>query len=389
MKNRLIIILVLALALALPVFAQEEAAPIKLAEIELFNQGLLVRAVKEEQPSFKDEGHYLVRGEGYELLLGSEDVSQDSLVLGAAIHWIGEHAQEQAQEEKLTGPRDIVPGISLETLLGRFRNDNQYLAGRQDSAVLYIDGELPSAVSVGFIARDGQTVQLVEHDVYYQAGEGVMREGIQFTIESGDVTAIRSFADLTALSQQAAAEELQVLRDLQEENAYIAYGDMVGSQLAREDMELGGLDYFDTDYTAAVAHLGEPANEERHEDSDGSTLISCQWPGLEAVFRQKDGQSRAERITAVGDSLFEGPRGLRLGDTLAQALSSFEHSGTLEEDGGALYGDAKNQVAPYGMMRINPDNVMLYYAIQTETGKAGLVMEFVEDTLVSMSLTAL
>ena len=40
-------------------------------------------------------------------------------------------------------------------------------------------------------------------------------------------------------------------------------------------------------------------------------------------------------------------------------------------------------------MRINPENTMLYYAIATETGKAGLVMEFVEDILVSMSLTTL
>ena len=387
MKNRLMIILALILMLAMPTLAEEEAASIKLAEIELFNQTLLERAMAEEQPTFLDEGNYIVRGEGYELLLGSEDVSTDSLVLGAAIHWIGERAQ--TADNKLTGPRDTAPGMSLETLLARFANDNQYLAGRPDSAVLYIDGELPAAVSVGFITRDGQNVQMVEHDVYYQAGEGVMREGIQFTIESGDITAIRTFAAKEALSQQAAADELQALRDLQEENAYIAFGDMAGSRLAREDMVLAGLDFFDTDYQAAVTALGEPANEERHEDSDGSTLITCQWPGLEAVFRQKDGASRAIRITAQGEGVFEGPRGLRLGDTLAQALSRFEHSGTLDEDGGALYGDAQNQQAPYGLMRINPENTMLYYAIATETGKAGLVMEFVDDILVSMSLTTL
>ena len=109
---------------------------------------------------------------------------------------------------------------------------------------------------------------------------------------------------------------------------------------------------------------------------------------LEAVFRQKDGASApfaSQRRAKVSLK----PARAAAGDTLAQALSRFEHSGTLDEDGGALYGDAQNQQAPYGLMRINPENTMLYYAIATETGKAGLVMEFVDDILVSMSLTTL
>ena len=87
--------------------------------------------------------------------------------------------------------------------------------------------------------------------------------------------------------------------------------------------------------------------------------------------------------------LLKGPRGVRLEDTLAQALSRFPHGGVLGEAGGTLYGDAENQVPPYGLMRIEADSTLLYYAFEAEAGKAGLVLAFVDDALVSMTLTYL
>jgi len=389
MKNRVFALLLALLMLALPgAVAEEEAPPmpLKLAEIEQFNQLLLERAVADGLPSFAGDGGFVVRGEGYELLLAGADVSSDSLVLSAALLWAGEHGEDEAALP-LTGPRDSQPGMSVEALLQLFPNDNDHLAGRRDSAVLYMDGELPAAVSAGFLLRDGQAVQLVEYDVYYQAGDGVVRAGIQYTVQENFVTALRSFVGKDALSQQAAAEELQKLGELQEETSYIAYADTLEGKLSREDMVLGGLDFFDTDYQAAVSILGEPANEERHQDGD-SEIITCQWPGLEAVFTLKEGVSRTMRLS-VQEGLLEGPRGLRLEDTLAQALSRFPHGGVLGEAGGTLYGDAENQVPPYGLMRIEADSTLLYYAFEAEAGKAGLVLAFVDDALVSMTLTYL
>lgn len=393
MKNRLFAWLLVFCLLILPgAYAGEpeaEAAPLRLAEIEQFNQALLTRAVADGLPSFPAEGGHLVRGEGYELLLAGEDVSPDSLVLSAALLWAGEHGEDEGglAGPVLAGPRDSKPGMSVETLMALFPNDNAFLAGRRDSAVLYMDGQLPAAVSAGFILRDGQVMQQVEYDVYHQAGEGVVRTGIQYTVEENFVTALRSFVAREAMGQQEAAEELQKLAALQEEHSYLAYTDTLEGKLSREDMVLNGLDFFDTDYQAAQLALGEPANEERHQDGDRE-IISCQWPGLEAVFTLKDGVSRMARLS-VKEGSFEGPRGLRLGDTLAQALSRFPHNGVLGESGGALYGDAENQVPPYGLMQIYEDSTLLYYAIEAGGGTAGLVLTFVDDALVAMTLTYL
>lgn len=383
MKRLLIALLCLVLLPALPL-AEEAPEPMKLAEIEQFNQALLERAIAEELPPFAGEGGFLVRGEDYEVLLAGQDLSPDSLVLSAALTQPGHEGETGAP----AGPRGSRPGMAAEELLALFPNDNPSLAGRQDSAALYVSGELPAAVSTGFVLRDGQSLSLIEYDVYYQAGEGVIRAGLQYTVEGGFVTAIRSFVSMDALGQDAAAEELGKLYDLQESNEYIAFGERGGSRLTREDMALAGLDFFDSDYEAAVNVLGGTANEEKLQDSDGSELLTCQWPGFEAVFSFKSGESRARRLTVNGGA-FEGPRGLRLGDTLAQAISRFEHTGEVTPEGGALYGGAEAQEPPYGLMVVSSESTLLYYAIQAESGKAGLILEFVDDLLVSMTLTYL
>ena len=384
MKRFAVLLFCVSLLLVPQALAQEAPEPMKLAEIEQFNQALLERAIKEELPPFAAEGGFVVRGVDYELLLAGEDVSGDSLVISAALLGLGQ--EEEGGEP--AGPRTSVPGMKAEDLIALYPNDNPYLAGRQDSAALYIAGELPAAVSTGFLLRDGQALQLVEYDVYYQAGEGVVRTGIQYTVEQGFVTAVRSFISMEPLSQQAAADELANLRALQEQNEYIAFGDRDGSRLTREDLVLSGLDFFDADYEAAVNVLGAPSNEERLDDSDGGKLIICQWPGMEAVFTQAEGTQRAQRLTVNGGT-YEGPRGLRLGDTLAQAISRFEHAGELRDNGSALYGDALNQVPPYGLMVTGTESTLLYYAIDAQAGKAGLIMEFVDDLMVSMTLTYL
>ncbi len=379
------ICLLAGLLLALPLLPLAEAAPepLRLAEIEQFNQMLLERAVAEGQETFPGEGGYLVRGEEYELLLAGEDVSADSVVLSAALG--GGH--EENGEKTWEGPRGSRPDMLVEELLALFLNDNPNLSGRADSAALYIAGELPAATHTGFILRDGRRVQLVEYDVYYQAEQGVVRAGIQFTVEQGFVSFIRSFASPQALSQEEAGQELAKLRELQEQHAYIALGVKDGSQLAREDFVLGGLDFFDASPEAAKALLGPAVDEQSLEDSDGGKLLVLQWEGYEAVFSLRAEGSLAQRLQVFGGA-FEGPRGLRLGDTLAQAISRFEHTGDAAQPG-ALYGDAQGQVPPYGLLVQSDDSSLLYYVIEAQAGKAALMLEFVDDLLVSMTLTYL
>ncbi len=378
MKRLLVILMSLLLVAGSLALAEEARGPLTLAEIEAFNEALLARGAKEELTTRALDDHYLAMGKGYELTLSSSDISDDSVVLGAAI---GVDAQGISE---LKGPRGIQVGSAVEELLKTYPNDNPYLAGNQDGAVLYISGILPAAVYTAFVVRDGQAISLVEYNVYHQVDNGVARAGLQYTIDQGVVRAIRSFMTQEALSQTEAQEAISRLAALQEENSVVTNAGDLGTPLEREDMSFGQMDFFDLTPEGAKAALGEPEFEEKA----GAGLLTLQWPGVEAVFSlDKDGKAlRAERVT-VTDGNLEGPRGLRLGQTLAQVISLFAHGEDLPENGGFLYG--KEQTPPYGSLVVGGDYVSLYYVIEAEGGNAGLVLTVMENKLVSMALTYL
>lgn len=382
MKRLFALMTAALLMLALtPALAQEAPGPLTLAEIEAFNAAILARADKEEPTVRQLEGAYIALGKGYELTLSSADISNDSVVLGAAV------TLEGAGEQDLADPRGVQVESAAEELLAKYPNDNPYLAGNSDGAVLYIAGELPAAVYTGFVVRDGQTVSLIEYNVYYQVDGGVARAGMQYTLAEGKVRAIRSFVTQEALSQAEAQQALARLSELQEENSVVTNAGAPGTPLEREDLAIGGLDFFDLTPESAKGILGEPEHEEKAESEQGS-LLTAQWPGVEAVFSQdKAGKLiKTERVTVDGGSL-SGPRGLRLGSTLAQAISLFAHGTELPEEGGFLYG--KDQTPPYGSLVVGSEYTTLYYVIDSAQGNAGLILTFLEDKLVSMSMTYL
>ncbi len=381
MKRLTALLMALLLLLGAFALAEEAPGPLTLAEIEAFNAAILARGVKDDLTVRQLGDAYIAQGVGYELTIASEDLSEDTVVLGAAV------SLDAALDETLAGPRGIMVENTAEELLGKFANDNPYLAGNRDSAVLYIAGQLPAAVYTGVVVRDGQSLNLVEYTVYHQVDGGVSRAGMQYTITEGKVRAIRSFMAEDALSQEAAQEALNSLAALQEENSVVTNAGDIGTPLAREDMAIGGLDFFDLTPETAKAILGEPEHEE-NADSAGGSLLTVQWPGVEAVFSlDESGKARrVERIT-VNDGQLEGPRGLRLGQNLAQVISLFAHGVDLPVEGGPLYG--QGQTPPYGSMVVGGEYTSLYYVIEADGGSAGLVLTLMDDTLVSMSLTYL
>lgn len=382
MKRLLCLVLVLVMALSGAALAQNDPAPLALAEIEAFNQALLNQAIKDKLMPIAQENAFAVLGDMYELQLSTPDLSFDSVVDQAAM------TRKGPPTEGLSGPRGTRTDMTAGEVLSLFPNDNPFLSGSQDAAVLYIRGELPAAVHTGFVLRDGQRLMLIEYDVYYQTEQGVTRAGLQFTLDEGEVSAIRSFISASPMSQEEARESLAGLRKTQEQTDYLAYQVQEGSELTREDMTLAGLDFFDVTPETAIAVLGEPANQEEIKDGENEVFISQQWPGLEIMFEKTGEQTIASSITLT-EGRQEGPRGIRMGDSLAQIISLFQHGSDLPLSGGALYGDAENQTPPYGALVTRPEGISLYYVISTERGNAALIMDFIQDTLVSMTLSYL
>ncbi len=340
MKRLLVILMSLLLVAGSLALAEEARGPLTLAEIEAFNEALLARGAKEELTTRALEDHYLAMGKGYELTLSSSDISDDSVVLGAAI---GVDAQGISE---LKGPRGIQVGSAVEELLKAYPNDNPYLAGNQDGAVLYISGILPAAVYTAFVVRDGQAISLVEYNVYHQVDNGVARAGLQYTIDQGVVRAIRSFMTQEALSQTGTAEAQEATAAWRPCRRRTAWSPTpaTGHPLEREDMSFGQMDFFDLTPGGRQGRAGRAGKAFEEAGAGLHPAVA----GVEAVFSlDKDGKAlRAER--ASPSPTHPGPRGLRLGQTLAQVISLFAH-GDLPENGGFLYG--KEQTPPYGSLR--------------------------------------
>ncbi len=378
--------LTLALALMvalLPAMAeqQEVTGPLTMDELHALSQALIERAQTYEGGAINQaEEGFLFEGIGYSLNLSSEDLSLDTVLLGAEINMGSIH------EDGLQGPRGIGVSSTLQETLDAYPNDNPMLKGTMTGAVLYISGGLPEGAAIGQVIRDGQEVKLVDHAVYQASGDAVIRQGLQYLIEQDSVVAIRYYGGGDILTAEQAEAEVNAAVQLQEQTNYFAYDTQTPAPFAREDLRFVGLDFLDVSPELAIESLGEAVHEERVEDSTGEELRIMQWEGVEITFvYAEDGTfSRAERITVTAPGL-EGPRGLRVGTLLSTAVKRFENPGEPPVASMALYGDAENQQPPYGRLDVEGLEARLYFAIAQDDSVVLFNALFLNDELVEMS----
>lgn len=383
MKRMLVILMVLFLLQVSFALAGEQPGYLSVEELKGFTEGLIAKALQDKLEVARTPDGLAALGDGYTLYLTSEDLSWDSLLSGAVL------TGDVHDAEPLAGPRGLRAGVSLADVLAAYPSDNAVLAGTPSNAVLYISGALPEAVQIGLVTREGQTVSLVEHSIYQGMDGGVMHMGLQYTIQNDAAVAIRYFGGGDLLSLEEAQENLRTLAQLQEENSYFAYGTKDQGPLEREDLRVAGLDFIELTPEAAIAQLGEAVHEERVKDSTGDELRVMQWDGAEITFvYDRDGKFiRADRVSLNSPGI-EGPRGLSVGTSLQDAVSRFtREAGDTGAVSGTLYGDGEKQVAPYGRLVADKQSAQLYYATAYEGRTILLSCEFIDETLVALSVS--
>ena len=121
------------------------------------------------------------------------------------------------------------------------------------------------------------------------------------------------------------------------------------------------------------------------EDDDGSYLRTMDFAQCSLLYTydsQKQNPS-LEMLTIDEDGL-EGPRCVRVGDTLSSVISRF-YNGDGEFDGESreiLYGDG--ETAPYGLAEYGTDaDAGLWYAVQVEDGRTVVLSISFEQMYVS------
>ena len=383
MKKKMLVWMVALMLLALPAAWAETVAPLTVEELNGWTSDLVDRAIAEGLSVTQGEAGCEAAGTGYTLYLSSGDLSADSALTGAVL------TVQSIEVEGLTGPRSTYVGQPVSEVLALYPNDNPHLSGTMASAVLYIGGQFPTPVATGLVTRQGQDITLIEHGLYYLAGDGVAFSGVQYTVARGAVTAIRYFTAPGVITLGEANDALLRLSSLQEQTEYFAYDTENPTPLAAEDLSIGGLYFFDLTPQAAIAALGEPSHEESVADTNGDTISTMQWDGVEIVFVYDAAGKllRADHISATGS--LEGPRGIRAGNAMAIVLSRFEHGDAgVPVDSALLYGDANSQEAPYGRLMVEGADAFAYYAVGMDGGQTVLMtLTFAQGMLAEISIS--
>ncbi len=257
--------------------------------------------------------------------------------------------------------------VSARPVLQAYPNGNPRLEGTFEQALLYMYEE-EGAFGYGLCGRDGQRILSLEYAAADDHGAALVR----YTFLNDALEKTVYYLNEAALIEMQNPEALRSLRD---ERGYFAYYTGADAEpFAREDLLLGQTDILSMTAEGLADQLGEAL---RTVPSGSQTRYL--WEGLDVTFDETDGAPAALLVT--GGS-YEGPRGVRVGDTLVSVLGRFKNEDGIQTDKGTLlYGDGVE--APYGIIFFGPDTTTVTYCADTGSGVYRLYCNFVDFILVN------
>ena len=355
-KRILCLLFVLALLPVLPAVAEETSADIlTLEELLQWAESYKLRALESTpindpyaEESYTDDGYEFIY-DFVTLYMDGPELTADSVVQGLVV---------TSEEEE--GLRGVRVWDTAQDVLNAYYTENPDLVGNREQALIYAVDLMPGGGYIAMLHRDGQRIQVIDYVVHEQAAtgaDGYTDAGLIYTIQDNNVLAIRAYGLDSRFLDGDVSMALENAREIAAENTYsMVFSSYVGSELEpfdTEDMRFSGIDFPSLTPEDAITVLGEP-QEDVWLDNDGSYLRTMQFVSCEITFAY-DGAQQNPRVRnmLIDTDLLEGPRSVRVGDTVASVLNRFRN-GEGESDGfrEVLYGDEATDsygVAEYGV----------------------------------------
>jgi len=335
----ILLMMTCAAATAEEALEHTDNGPLTWEELRLWSQSCLERALGHQPlsaPGLTEDG-YRFDYDFATLYLDVDTPSEAAHVLSIEL---------TAYEAE--GPRGTQVGMLAEEILAAYPLENPTLAGTREEAVLYLDSRMPEGIRWGMARRDGQRLMQLQYtasDMLEPGGDDYADAGISYEMEEGVVTSIR----IWGLEDRMQEEELYTREvDVQALMQQAEYSQVASSlsggapeAFGPGDLTFSGLTFDGLSSAEAQETLGGVLDESWLEDGEGCihvmTFATCEVTALCDASRV---HAKTELLTIFSDEL-EGPRGIRVGDTLAQVRSRFpqEGDGTIDEAGmETLYG---------------------------------------------------
>lgn len=374
MKKCVALFLALMMVLSLTTaVAESDADALDYDELMDWAEGFKTRALAAgaplndptEEAAYTEDGYAFVY-DFATLYMDRPEMTADSVLQAVVVY---------SPEEQ--GPRGTgVDQLSSE-VLNAFYNENDDLQGDSSFAALYVSDTMPAGALWGWVQRDGQRIETIQYAVHEQlssGGDGYTDCGLVYTLSDNLVAAIRAYGLNETISADEVRSNLDAVQEVSEKTEYAQVPTSInGSELAmfdRDDLIFSGLDFLSLTPEEAEARLGAAQEDDWMED-EGAYLRSMEFASCTMTFSY-DAQKQnptLEMLSIDMDGL-EGPRCVRIGDTLSSVISRFRN-GEGDYDGVSrevLYGDGEN--APYGLAEYGDDATAgLWYAAKLEDGR--------------------
>lgn len=374
MKKCVALFLALMMALSLTTaVAESDADALDYDELMDWAEGFKTRALAAgaplndptEEAAYTEDGYAFVY-DFATLYMDRPEMTANSVLQAVVVY---------SPEEQ--GPRGTgVDQLSSE-VLNAFYNENNDLQGDSSFAALYVSDTMPAGALWGWVQRDGQRIETIQYAVHEQlssGGDGYTDCGLVYTLSDNLVAAIRAYGLNETISADEVRSNLDAVQEVSEKTEYAQVPTSInGSELEmfdRDDLIFSGLDFLSLTPEEAEARLGAAQEDDWMED-EGAYLRSMEFASCTMTFSY-DAQKQnptLEMLSIDMDGL-EGPRCVRIGDTLSSVISRFRN-GEGDYDGVSrevLYGDGEN--APYGLAEYGDDATAgLWYAAKLEDGR--------------------
>lgn len=393
MKKCVALLLALIMTLSLcPARGESAAEALDYEELTAWVQGYKDRALAAGAPLNDPTEEAAHTEDGYAfiydfatLYMDRPEMTQDSVVQALVI---------TSSEE--VGPRNTrIDNLSSE-VIDAFYQENPDLVGDSSFAALYLSDTMPAGAMWGWVQRDGQRIMTIQYAVHEQlssGGDGYTDCGLVYTIQNNLVAAIRAYGLNVTISADQVRSNLDAVQEVCEKKDYAQVPTSVnGAELevfGRDDLVFSGMDFLSLTPEAAQERLGAPQEDNWMQDDDGSYLRAMEFTTCAMTFSYdaQKANPKLEVLTIDMDGL-EGPRCVRVGDTLSSVISRFRN-GEGAYDGVSrevLYGDGEN--APYGLAEYGSDaSASLWYALKLDDGQViVLYMGFVQMYLNDITL---
>lgn len=393
-KRWILCCLTLAFLLALGgcALAQEESQQTALmaGELKEWAKEYLERAMEGEllndptAPEAKSEDGYAFIYDFATLYLDGPELDQDSQMNAVVI-----------TTDNGADPRGIKVDDSLDALLNAYYSENPTLVGDENFAALYISDMMPETALWAWVQRDGQRVTQVQyavHDQIASGGSGYTDCGLSFTIQDGFVAAIRAYGLSAQITKEQVEDNLDEVNQVMGYASYFQYpASMLGTDLEpfqQSDLVFSGLDFLHMTPDQTEELMGSVEYEDWMEDG-GNFLqtITAENGAVTFLLNGSKEPLYVDTLNINGPGM-EGPRGVRVGDSLSSVIMRFRHSEG-EYDGGSrevLYGDG--ETAPFGTAEYGNDaSATLRYALSLDNGQTvTLYLEFQWNQLTEIML---